>query len=618
VESCDGALADWNNLWSTSRQDELTRASGAAAGDALPVLKTRLDAWTGAWRDATHGFCRLQPGGSASAACTLRAHAAASDLLQLIHAGSPARLVRAAAAAEALPTSEQCTSSVPSPASAPLAVVKADVRRRLGMFDEADQLLAKPSDDPAQRGYQSLVRGHTAADRGDLMEARRLFETATFEAAAAQQLELGVTAAVERLALSCSAAERSLWSGYVAAQIQLGAHTTAQAAYRSALAQSLLCEGKIGEAVTLRQQVAQASRGEGTAAGAGAKLDLARAQIAQGDLAGAEASARDAAAIYTKLYGARHPLAQTARLIVAEASPATTAAAAIDRVVVELGDERSHGAAGGSSGTAARREPDAVRARALLLQGRVAAARGNRGDALRLVQRASQEYEAALGGAHPDLATALTVAGDLLLAAERNAEAEASYRQVVAIFDTLGQSESAQLAHARAGIQLARWGNQPPADASETLQWGLASTGDAVDPGVAGWLSEQLARRAAARGDQTAAIAYYRAAATAWQQSGNHRGVVSALSEGALLAAETHAADAASLLEQALRLTSDPIDPRSGGDSDGSARLQAALGKLLWPAERDRARSLIGAALAELPDGSADAADLRRWLKRHD
>jgi hypothetical protein len=49
-----------------------------------------------------------------------------------------------------------------------------------------------------------------------------------------------------------------------------------------------------------------------------------------------------------------------------------------------------------------------------------------------------------------------------------------------------------------------------------------------------------------------------------------------------------------------------------------SARLQAALGKLLWPTQRDRARSLIGAALAALPDGSADAADLKRWLKRHD
>jgi len=94
--------------------------------------------------------------------------------------------------------------------------------------------------------------------------------------------------------------------------------------------------------------------------------------------------------------------------------------------------------------------------------------------------------------------------------------------------------------------------------------------------------------------------------------------VVSALSEGALLAAETHAADAVALLEQALRLTSDPIERSESRAGVESARLQAALGKLLWPTQRDRARSLIGAALATLPDGSADAADLKRWLKRHD
>src|SRR6185503_16276501 len=134
-------------------------------------------------------------------------------------------------------------------------------------------------------------------------------------------------------------------------------------------------------------------------------------------------------------------------------------------------------------------------ARALMLQGRLAEARGERDDALRKIQRAGQEYEAALGGAHPDLAGALLIAGDLLLDAGNNQEAEANYRQVAAIFDTLGQSESARLAHARAGIQLARWGGKPPADAEDTLHWGLAPTGDAIDPAVAGWLAEQLARR---------------------------------------------------------------------------------------------------------------------------
>src|SRR5206468_640739 len=110
-------------------------------------------------------------------------------------------------------------------------------------------------------------------------------------------------------------------------------------------------------------------------------------------------------------------------------------------------------------------------------------------------------------------------AGDQLLLAGRDQEAEASYRQVAAIYDTLGQTDSAGLAHARAGMALARWGERPPADAPDTLQWGLAPTGGGIDPAVTGWIAEQLGRRAAARGDQAAALVQYRAAATAWQQS---------------------------------------------------------------------------------------------------
>src|SRR5262249_44199745 len=269
--------------------------------------------------------------------------------------------------------------------------------------------------------------------------------------------------------LSCSAAERTLWSGYLAAQLS---RASPQNAYRSALARSLLCEGKIAEAVVLRRQVEQSLQNDDSAAGAAAALDLARAQLAQRDLAGAEANARRAATLYAQVYGPQHPLAQTAELTVAEAtlpSPAAAAssAATIDRVLADLRD---------------RKEPDAVRAHALVLQGRLADARGNRDEALRKIQRGAQEYEAARGGAPPELASALLIAGALLLAAGRNQEAEADYRQVAAIFDTLGQSESTHLAHARAGIQLARWGDPPPADADDTLRWGLAPTGDAIDP----------------------------------------------------------------------------------------------------------------------------------------
>src|SRR6185503_2762070 len=310
LDSCDRSLSSWESLWNPGRQDAVAKAAGQS--DALPALRSRMDAWVGSWRSATHNFCSFPGGRTEAAECTARAHAAASDLLALVQSGGAARFARAAAAAEALPTSEQCASDVPSPGSAPLVAVKADVRRRLGMLDEANQLTGRPPDEPAHRSYHHLVAGYTAADRGDLTDARRLFESATFEAQAAHQPDLAVTAAIQRLALSCSAAERALWNGYLTAQIQLGAHASAQAEYRSALAESLLCEGKIAEAVSLRRQVEQALHADNTAAGAGAALDLARAQLAQRDLAGAELVARRAATLYAQVWGPHHPLTLTA------------------------------------------------------------------------------------------------------------------------------------------------------------------------------------------------------------------------------------------------------------------------------------------------------------------
>lgn len=600
-QPCDRSLAGWDDVWSPARQDELAKASGPSAGDAFPALRTRIDAWVGSWRKATSDFCSLPGSRPQAADCAARARSAAADLLQLVLTGGPARLTLAAAAADALPTAEQCASSLPSPASAPLVTVKADLRRRLGMLDEADQLTAAPGDDPAQRGYQSLVRAHTAADRGDLITARRLFEDAAFQAQASRQPELAAAAALQRLALACSAAERTLWTGYVDAQLHLADKALAQPEYHAGLAQSLACEGKTAEAVKLRQQVVRALRGDESSASAAAALELARALLGQGELVEAATAAHSAATIYAQIYGARHPLTQTARLTVAEAqlsSPISSGEAerTIGQVLADVGD---------------RKEPDVLRARALLLQGQLAATRGQRDDGLRLIQKATAEYEAALGGTHPELAAALLTAADLLLAAGRAPEAEAGYRQVAAIFDTLGQSDSMRLAHARAGIQLARWGDRPPADAADTLQWGLAPTGDALDPAVTAWIAEQLGRRAAARGDQAAALAQYRAAAAAWQQSGDRRGQAAALTESALLAARLHDPDARALLEGALQAS-------TAGAAADKPRLQGELAKLLWPAQRDRARALARAALADLPDSSSDASDLRQWLKRHE
>src|SRR5262249_54325024 len=257
----------------------------------------------------------------------------------------------------------------------------------------------------------------------------------------------------------------------------------------------------------------------------------------------------------------------------------------IAQVLADVGERSEPGSGGKATRAIDHKEPDVLRARALRLQGELAAARGQRDDALRLIQRATGEYEAALGSAPPESAAALLAAAVLLLAAGRAPEAEAGYRQVAAIFDTLGQSESARLARARAGIQLARWGDRPPADAADTLQWGLAPTGGTLDPAVTAWIAEQLGRRAAARGDPAAARAQYRAAAAAWQQSGDHRGLAAALTQSALLAARLHDPDARALLEEALQAA-------AGSAAADKPRLEGELAKLLWPAQRDRARAL--------------------------
>src|SRR5262249_18922839 len=151
--------------------------------------------------------------------------------------------------------------------------------------------------------------------------------------------EIGIAAALQRLALSCSASERALWTGYLEAQVHL-ADKTLQHDYQSALAQSLLCEGKVADAVKLRQQVATTLGSDQSAIGGAAALDLSRALLVQGAFADAETAARNAVTIYTQLYGARHPLARAARLALAEAQlPSTASRATAEQAITEaLGD----------------------------------------------------------------------------------------------------------------------------------------------------------------------------------------------------------------------------------------------------------------------------------------
>jgi hypothetical protein len=87
--------------------------------------------------------------------------------------------------------------------------------------------------------------------------------------------------------------------------------------------------------------------------------------------------------------------------------------------------------------------------------------------------------------------------------------------------------------------------------------------------------------------------------------------MASALTESALLAVRVKDPEARAMLEEALQIS-------PGGAANAKPRLEVELAKLLWPVQRDRARALARSALADLPESSADAGDLRQWLKNHD
>jgi eukaryotic-like serine/threonine-protein kinase len=603
ASDCDSAT---RLQWQALRRNERNVLAGAGFADA-PAIKDHLGAWTNSWQHATQDFCSAPlprsplPGAEQRVrVCEGVARDTLEDLLQLLTGAGRDRLDRAAAAVAVLPSAEQCALSAASPAW-PAVVTKAEVRRQLGMLTEAAELLDNAPDGETLPELL-WVRGQIAADRGEMIEARRTLETAAFKALAAGDIALSLAAATRRLSLACAAPERLLWRGFFDAQVAL----TPQVAppshlWKSALAASLSCEGDVVTAARLRDEVARSLLRDNSPAGAEAAQANAQALIEQGDSVGAEAAAQRAVEIYQSAWGPHHPATQAAQLTVAEARlghPVSVAAAEplIDQV---------------ASDAAARGDADAVRARASMLRARIAGQRGQVKLSLDGARKAVLEYEAALGGAHPELAWAVLELGDALLDTGRDAEAEASYRQVTGILDSLGQGQSPQLGHARAGIQLARWGAQPPRDAGELLRWGLTPTGGDLDPRLDAWLSAQLARRFAARGDDERAELHYRRALTASEQAADPIGIANAAAQLAMFAAELGRGDAQELVERALARS-------AVGGAAVRPRLQAALVKLLWAIDRPRARALAEQALAGLGESSADAAEVRQWIKRHD
>lgn len=627
ARACDTAGAkEWRAL------EQRERSVASALGQVAPQAGARLGAWVADWRRGTEGFCAAPASASGAAAqvqpaalpprqhlalvraCERRAREDLGEVLQLLSMAPREALERAAAAVEALPSVEQCAAA-PQLAAPPAVVTRAEVRRRLGLLREATEII-----DGAPEGETlhelSLVRANIALDRGELVEARRSLEAAAFGAEAAGEHAASLRVMTQRLALACSPAERALWRGFLQAQVALHPEAAPHSRdVQTALAKALACEGDVAAAERLTEALARAGEGQLTPASAAASQASARLRLLRGDVIGAEAAAQRSASINAQLYGERHPETLGAQLLVAEARLAGAgwrgAESLIDQVAAAATADASAGA-----------EPDAVRAAALRLRGRLAAqrARVEHGEellaarthgaerSLEPLRQAVAEYEAALGGAHPLLAAAALELADALLEGARFREAEAAYRQTAGILESLGHVGSPQLAHARAGVALAQWGARPPAEALDLVRWGAAPVGGELDAAVEAWVAGALGRRFAARGDDEQALSLLRRALAAAETSASAVAVGDAAAELASLAAARARPEALELLERALSALP--------ATSATRAPLAAALARELWTRDRPRALALIDEAVVGFGAESPVSDELLRWTRK--
>lgn len=626
TRACDASGAkEWRAL------EARERAVASALGQVAPQAGARLGAWVADWRRGTGGFCAAPAGaqGAPSSlpsalppgqrlalarACERRAREDLGEVLQLLSMAPREALERAAAAVEALPSVEQCAAA-PHQAAPPAVVTRAEVRRRLGLLREASEIVEGAPEGETLHEL-SLVRAHIALDRGELAEARRGLEAAAFGAEAAGEHVASLRVMTQRLALACSPAERALWRGFLQAQVALHPEAAPRSQeVQAALASALTCEGDLAAAARLTEALARGSEGQLTPAAAAAAQASARLRLERGDVIGAEAAAQRAASLYAQLYGERHPESLVALLGVAE----TRLAGAGWRSAESLIDQV---AAAATADASARAESDAVRAAALRLRGHLAAqrARLEHGEELLAARvhgaersleprrQAVAEYEAALGGAHPQLAAAALELADALLEAARYREAEAAYRQTAGILESLGHLGSPRLAHARAGVALAQWGARPPADALDLVRWGAAPVGGELEPGVEAWVAGALGRQHAARGDDEQALALLRRALSAAESSANTAAIGEAAAELASLAASRARPDALELLERALSALP--------ATSATRAPIAAALARALWARDRPRALALIDEAVAGFGADSVASDELLRWTRK--
>ena len=645
---------DLAGIWDSARKESLRTATMAAGlpdgGEQWSALDRSLSEYANRWSTAAQSVC--EPNSTALVSCVEQGRDSLRTLVDVLdpqsQGGSAAdaeTLSRGSAAVWALPDPAHCilpTSGRDGSADSQWALnmVTAAILTETGAYSDARELAkgveqaARAANRPAWQAWARYHDGKVAMATGELSEAEHHLSSSVWMAQAHGQDTLAARGALPLVELSPEPRQSRYWASFAAATIErmagLGNRSQAPGIQdmRSVLdrhtAVSLARQGQFAEAEQHASRALDSymKRGdEQTPATADALYVLGNYQLARGAAQNALSSERRALDIYHRLYGPHHPRTGAAHVAVA-------------RVLLHTGklDEAELAVEQALTRLKPGRKGLPARAKAFVVRSRIERLRGREGQAVNYAQRATEEYEMALGGTSPQLAKALLELGEGLLDIGRYSDAASAYEQAFAIWETAGRASAAQKAYAQLGQLLAEIGLKRGQgnDGERTAAEGMArleatvqqrqiesGTSEPVTPWAYGHLGTVLAKA----GDWPKALSYYQKALEAWQR----QSTIDEVAMGTAMArvglaqlAVGKSAEAKPLLEQVL-VAAERVHLKEAPD------VQYALARILWEErERARARALATAAkdgfLQRERDAEANAKARRvdDWLRQRD
>ena len=655
-------------VWDTPRKQALRKVvlghQVTHGNEQWVVLERALDGYAGRWQTEAQVLCESGAPDQATRACMAQGREGLQTLLATLTSGSIDTLSRGAAAVRALPDPRQCRDVARvSPAGASWAgdLASAEILYYTGSYAQARQRAARvysaarESGGPDWQARADHLRGVIAAKTGDLADAERYLTRAVWTAQAHGHDRVAIDAALRLLAFAHEPAQRDYWQQYVRATLaRMGGDKDLEAKFNHAVASSLAGQGMFREATSRQNQAIShysTRANERPASLADALYALGNYQLAQGTPHAALNTQRKAQSMYQLNYGPMHPNTASAQVAVADS-------------LIQLG--QTEAARNALRDATARlkemRRGVVARAQAYAALSRMDRARGRYNSAVELAESAVEEYEAALGGAHPLLADALLELGEVMLLLRKYRGAVSVYQQAVAIWETSGRGRRPSLARGRLGAAIAGFAADPTAT---VLPRGLSVGGDrdsaiagagigvessvisngarsrravgedenggdnedrdwnrgedrGEDAAVKAWAFKHLGDALLARGDHQRALLSYQRALALWRghTPKNDARTIAALGRVGLAQLELGRRGAArKTLERAL----------AAAERTGIAEtpeIQYALARALWRdrLERERARKLAVAAAtafrARGQHGKQKARQVSRWLRR--